>query len=127
MRLAAAFFLGLLCLAQNSSITGTWKSAERVGGEPRIEIALKEADGKIVGTILMRGVTDDDNNSTNLNLVIDEPQRSGDKLSFKAKMPDENVTEWEVQFQGDSATAAIVADNDGPSSDIQYWKMKRDR
>src|SRR5947209_2486484 len=117
MRLAAALLLGVLCFAQNSSITGTWNSAERVGGEPRVTINLKEADGKVGGTVVMRGVTDDDNNSTTLNLVIDEPQLSGGKLSFKAKMPDENVTEWEVEFQGDTATAAIVADNDGPSSD----------
>jgi hypothetical protein len=127
MRFAAVLLLGVLCVAQNSSITGTWKSAERVGGEPRIVIEIKEADGKIGGTVVMRGVTDDDNNSTTLNLVITEPERSGDKLSFKAKMPDENVTEWEVEFQGDAAVAAIVADNDGPSSDIQRWKMKRDR
>jgi len=127
MRFAAALLLGIISFAQNSSISGTWRSAERVGGEPRIELALKEADGKIGGTVIMRGVTDDDNNSTTLNLVIDEPQLAGDKLSFKAKMPDENVTEWEVKFQGDTAVAAIVADNDGPSSDIQYWKMKRDR
>jgi hypothetical protein len=127
MRLAAALLLGVLSFAQNGSISGTWKSAERIGSEPRIELALKEADGKIGGTVIMRGVTDDDNNSTTLNLVIDEPQLAGDKLSFKAKMPDENVTEWEVKFQGDTAVAAIVADNDGPSSDIQYWKMKRDR
>ncbi len=127
MRLAALFLFGLLCFADNSSITGTWKSAERVGGEPRIEIALKEAGGKLGGTVIMRGITDDDNNSTNLNLIVEEPQLSGNKLSFKAKMPDENVTEWEVEFQGDTAVAAIVADNDGPSSDIQHWKMKRER
>ncbi len=127
MRLAAVFVFGLLCFAQNSPIAGTWKSAERVAGEPRIEIALKETDGKIGGTVTMRGVVDDDNNSTTLNMVIDEPQLSGSKLSFKTKTPDENVNEWEVDFEGNTATAAIVADNDGPASDPQRWKMKRDR
>jgi hypothetical protein len=121
----AACLLGLP--QSNDQVLGVWKSAERVSGEPRVVIDLRDAGGKLGGTILMRGVTDDDNNSTTLNLVIDGAVRSGNKMSFKAKMPDENVTEWEVEFDGDNAVASIVADNDGPSSDVQRWKMKRDR
>src|SRR3974390_2017379 len=117
MRLLATVLLGLASISyafDNSALTGTWKSAERIGGEPRIVLDLKDSGGKLGGTVVMRGVTDDDNKSTTLNFLIDEPQLTGNKLSFKAKMPDDNVTEWEVQFEGDTATAAIVADNDGP-------------
>ncbi len=114
-------------LQSNDQVAGVWKSSERVGGEPRVVIDLRDAGGKLGGTIVMHGVVDDDNNSTTLNLVIDGAERSGNKVTFKAKMPDDNVTEWEIEFDGDHALAAIVADNDGPSSDVQRWKMKRDR
>jgi hypothetical protein len=125
------FFLviwGVALYSQDSgNVAGVWKSAERVSGEPRVVIDLRDSGGKLAGTIVMRGVVDDDNNSTTLNLVIDGAERSGNKLSFKTKMPDENVTEWEVEFNGDKAVASIVGDNDGPSSDVQRWKMQRDR
>ena len=127
MFLSIVFAACLLGLPQGGDqVAGVWKSGERVSGEPRVVIELRDAGGKLGGTIVMRGVVDDDNNSTTLNLVIEGAERSGNKVTFKAKMPDDNVTEWEIQFDGDNALAAIVADNDGPSSDVQQWKMKRD-
>jgi hypothetical protein len=111
--------------AQTAGPEGTWHSDEKFNGEPRVVIVLRTVDGKLGGTVTMRGVTDDDNNSTTLNLVIDSATVEGGKISFQAKMPDENITEWEMTLAGSTATASIIGDRDGPYSDPQKWRMKR--
>lgn len=126
---AAAFGIASPAADQSSAgrITGSWKSDERFNGEPRLVIQLKEEGGKIAGTVILQGITDDDNNQTTLKVDIVEPQLEGDSLSFKTKGQDESVSEWQMTFGDDNrAVASIVADGDGPLSDPQKWRMKRD-
>jgi hypothetical protein len=111
--------------AQASKPEGTWNSDEKYNGETRVVVVLKNDGGQFGGTITMRGITDDDNNVTTLNLAIRSAKMEGEKLSFEAKMPDDNVTEWEMTFNGSTATASIVADQDGPYSVPQSWKLSR--
>jgi hypothetical protein len=130
--LVAAAVGGSAGRAQDSTpakdrIVGSWKAVERFNGQPRVVIALEKRESKIGGTVVMLGVTDDDNNQTTLNLVIDEAALDGDSLSFKTKFPDESVCEWAMSFSGgDQAAAGIVVDGDGPVSDPQKWEMRRD-
>ena len=114
-----------VALAQPPGPEGVWNSDERYKGEPRVVIALTVVEGKLGGTIIMKGVIDDDNNSTTLNLVIDSAKVDGANLNFQTKMPDDNVAEWEMTVAGSTATASIVGDRDGPSSEPQRWKLKR--
>ena len=104
---------------------GTWRSDERYNGEPRVVIEVRTTAGKVGGTVVMRGVMDDDNNVTTLNLTIDAAELSGASLRFKTKLPDDNVQDWEVTVNGATATASIVGDNDGPYTTPQTWKMKK--
>ena len=111
--------------AQAAGWDGTWKSDERYNGETRVIVVLKSADGKLGGTVTVRGVTDDDNNITTLNLAIQSAKVEGNSLSFETKMPDDNVVEWEMTMNGPTATAGMVGDRDGPYSDPQRWKLRR--
>ena len=110
---------------QAAGAEGVWHSDEKYKGETRLVIVLKPAGGKLGGTVTLHGVTDDDNNATTMNLVIDDGTVEGDKLSFHTKAPDGSAMDWEMVVNGTSATASIVGDQDGPSSEPQRWKMKR--
>ena len=108
-------------------VLGSWKSDERFNGEPRVVIDLKDEGGQIAGGVVMHGVTDDDNNQTTMRVAISEAKLDGDSLSFKTKGQDESFTEWVMTFSEDNkAVASMVGDSDGPYSDPQKWRMKRD-
>ena len=111
--------------AQAANPEGVWNSDERYNGETRVVIVIRATEGKLGGTVTMRGVMDDDNNASTLNLIIESAKLDQGNLTFQTKLPDENVTEWEMTISGSTATASIVGDHDGPYSDPQSWKMKR--
>ena len=121
---------GYLCSLSLSRCSGRRRTVpgglRAYNGEPRVVIELRTTAGKIGGTVVMRGVMDDDNNVTKmLNLTIDGREMSGATLRFKTKLPDDNVQDWEVTVSGATATASIVGDNDGPYTTPQTWKMKK--
>ncbi len=111
--------------AEAAGPEGTWNSEEKFKGEASLVVVLKGTGGQLGGTVTMRGVTDDDNNATTLNLVIQSAVFQAEKLSFETKTPDDSLLQWEITFNGSNATAAIVGDQDGPYGDPQRWKLQR--
>lgn len=123
--LRAVSLLAFTLTLFGADLAGTWRSDERYNGEARVVIELRANGAKVDGTVVMRGIMDDDNNVTTLNLTIQDAEISGASVRFKTKLPDENVQEWEMTLADTTATASIVGDNDGPYDTPQTWKMKR--
>lgn len=123
--LTLALLSAAAALAQAAGPEGVWDSDEKYNGEPRYVIELHVVDGRLGGKVTMRGVTDDDANATTLNLVIESAEVDGAKVSFKTKVAEDNIAEWEMTISGSTATASIVVDGDGPVNDPQKWTLKR--
>lgn len=109
-------------------LTGIWKSLDRENGEPLAEATLKNVDGKLTGSVLLRGLVQDGKNLS-LEFPMTDIAFDGKNLSFKLTFQDANeksVTVWEFLLRSDDeARLAGLKDNDKPIEDGPVFVMKR--
>lgn len=130
--LAIAMFMGA---GQETSrqdvfgnIVGSWKSLDKESGESLAEVTLAKVDGKLTGSVLLRGLIQD-GKTLSLEFPMTDVTFDGKTLSCKLTFQDakeKSVTVWEFLLRGDEeARFAILKDNDKPVEDGPVFVMKR--
>lgn len=109
-------------------VVGSWKSLDKEDGQSLAEAKLTNIDGKLTGSVLLRGLVQD-GKPVSLELPMTDVAFDGKILSFKLTFQDakeKSVTVWEFLLRSDDeARLAGLKDNDKPIEDGPVFVMKR--
>jgi hypothetical protein len=106
-------FLSAFEQKSTSPFDGTWRSQELAeGGVPQAVVRLQSFNGKLAGTVLLRGLMRGGEENITLELEIRQPQRFSRYVSFHLEFPEEGESEWEVRLaDSGKARLTILRDN----------------
>ena len=136
-RAAAVLVIALLAVAfsscfadaqtsASSKLVGVWRSQEKTAGQPRVVMTIKPDGGDISGSAVFRGLTRDGDNDVTLDLPLINPDYYEGTLSFRLKLPDDSVSEWEMKIStSGEGDLRLVKDNDSSVDNGPRFHMNK--
>jgi hypothetical protein len=119
------------CLADaqtsaSSKLIGVWRAQEKTAGQPRVVMTIKPDGADIAGSAVFRGLTKDGDNDVTLDLPLINPDYYEGTLSFRLKLPDDSVSEWEMKIStSGEGDLRLVKDNDSSVDNGPRFHMNK--
>jgi hypothetical protein len=114
--------------ASASKIIGVWKSLNDVNGEPQVILTINNADNKLNGKFVFRGLTVNGEENVRLEIPLTNIIFDGTTLSFRATFSDQEkvATDWELRLRNESEASFVMTKEEGkPIEDAPQFTMQR--
>ena len=97
-----------------AALVGFWESEDKFEGQPRTAVEVRLEEGKIAGTVTLRGQGEGDH-PPEITMQIRDPKIDIMTVSFKTDPAQEGITEWTLALLTDDKALCTVLENDYPT------------